>query len=129
MEGDRDHAIPLSLSPLQFGGTFVRPSGGGEGREARAREAGVGLIIMRCDLVIDMRLRYQSVVRACGGGVIHAYDCSAVEVLEWLNRRRKDFVECKCLCEARPSLIWEHAHRHPKSEFQANLARKRAAST
>ena len=37
----------------------VRPSGG-----ERGREAGVGLIIMRCDLVIDMRLRYQSVVRA-----------------------------------------------------------------
>ena len=59
MEGDRDHAIPLSLSPLQFGGTFVRPAVS----EGGAREAGVGLIIMRCDLVIDMRLRYQSLVR------------------------------------------------------------------
>ena len=29
--------------------------------------------------------------------MIHAYDCSAVEVLEWLNRRRKDFVECRWL--------------------------------
>ena len=42
-ERDRDHAIPQPLCNLA-----VRPTG-------------VGLIIIRCDLVIDMRLRYQSV--------------------------------------------------------------------
>ena len=101
MEGDRDHAIPPSPRCNLAERSSVRVRR--RRREGGAREAGVGLIIMRCDLVIDMRLRYQSVVRACGGGgVIHAYDCSAVEVLEWLNRRRKDFVECKCLCERGP---------------------------
>ena len=61
MEGDRDHAIPLSLSPRC--NLAERSSVRRRGREVGAREAGVGLIIMRCDLVIDMRLRYQSVVR------------------------------------------------------------------